>query len=191
MKTTSVFYTREGLRIISGKYGGRILNPPKNFRARPTTDLAREGLFNILSNKLEFEDLLVLDLFAGTGSVGLEFLSRGVNYVDFIEKNFVHYSFIRQAISLLNISNAKVIRADFFRIIHRLTKDYHLIFADPPYDLPGIEKIPGLILEAGILKPESWIILEHPGDLSFTHHPFFNEHRKYGSVNFTFFHINK
>lgn len=190
-KITSDIYTRKQLRIISGKYGGRILNPPKNFRARPTTDLAREGLFNILSNHYHFDEMKVLDLFAGTGCIGLEFLSRGVEYVDFIEKNFIHYNFIRQALTLLNIDNAKVIRADFFKIIHRIDKRYDLVFADPPYDLPDFEKIPGIILEADILSPEGLLILEHSGNLSFENHPLFTNHRKYGSVNFSFFKIKK
>ncbi|MGC9343209.1 MAG: 16S rRNA (guanine(966)-N(2))-methyltransferase RsmD [Bacteroidales bacterium] len=175
------------MRIISGKYGGRILKPPKNFRARPTTDLAREGLFNILNNYFEFEGLKVLDLFAGTGSVGIEFLSRGAGHVDFIEKNYIHSNFIKKALNNLEINNAKVIRTDFFKIISGIKSTYDIIFADPPYDLKSFDKIPELIQNENIINSKGLFILEHSDNYSFTSNPFFMNHRKYGSVNFSFF----
>lgn len=193
MKTISVTFTptQVKLRIISGKYGGRVFKPPRNFRARPTTDLAREGLFNILSNHIEFENLYVLDLFSGTGSIGLEFISRGAKHVDFIEKNYIHSSFIRKVISEMGISNANVIRADFFRIFSRIQGDYDVIFADPPYDLKGFETIPQIITKSEVLKKGGMLILEHSANYNFSSDFFFNDHRKYGGVNFSFFQIPK
>ncbi len=175
------------MRIISGKYGGRIIKPPKNFKARPTTDLAKEGLFNILSNHLCFDELEVLDLFAGTGSIGLEFSSRGALKVDVIEKNFLHFKFIKHAAEILQCETIHVIRADFFKIIHKLNDQYDIVFADPPYEMRNFEKIPGLILSGEILKPGGWFILEHPSIYSFDNLPGFFDLRKYGSVNFSFF----
>lgn len=174
------------MRIISGKYGGRILLPPKNFRARPTTDLAKEGLFNILQNRIELAGIRALDLFAGTGNVGIEFISRGAAEVVFIEKNYVHFNFIRQAIKDLNISNAQVIRADFFRIINKMDLYFDLVFADPPYNLTNFDEIPGKIINADILNKDGSIILEHSEKYSFQHIPGFQEQRKYGSVIFSF-----
>lgn len=175
------------MRIISGKYGGRILRPPANFRARPTTDMAREGLFNILSNRLDLSEVKVLDLFAGTGSVGLEFLSRGAERVMFIESNFVHFSFIRDSLRKLEIGNAAVYRQDVFRVVPKIKERFDLIFADPPYDLKKLADLPELILGNELLRDGGMFILEHPGTYSFSSLENFLEHRHYGSVNFSFF----
>lgn len=177
------------MRIISGKYGGRIISPPRNFRARPTTDLAREGLFNILSNHFYFDELKILDLFAGTGSMGIEFASRGVEKVEMIEISFPHFKFIKEVIQTLGADNVHVIRADFFKIIHKLKGQYDIIFADPPYNMVNFEKVPELILSGGILKKEGWFILEHPSRYKFEMIDGFFDNRKYGSVNFSFFQL--
>jgi 16S rRNA (guanine(966)-N(2))-methyltransferase RsmD len=175
------------VRIISGKYGGRIIKPPKNFKARPTTELAREGLFNILSNRVELEGLIVLDLFAGTGSIGFEFASRGAEKVRMIEKNYSHFQFIKKAASLLNSDNVLVTRADVLRILPKLKEKYDIVFADPPYDMSNFEQIPRKVLENNILNTGGTFILEHPGNYNFTDIPQFFEQRRYGSVNFSFF----
>ncbi len=175
------------MRIISGKYGGRIIKPPRNFRARPTTDLAKEGLFNILSNHFYFDKLEVLDLFAGTGSVGFEFASRGAEKVDMVEKNYQHFKFIKKAVEILQADNIHVIKADFFKAIQKIDQFYNIIFADPPYNLTEFEKVPELILSKSILKPDGWFILEHPSHYRFQSLPGFFDLRNYGSVNFSFF----
>lgn len=175
------------MRIISGKYGGRIIKPPRNFRARPTTDLAKEGLFNILSNHFYFDDLEVLDLFAGTGSVGFEFASREAAKVCMVEKNYQHFKFIKKAVEILQADNIHVIKADFFKLIQKIDQSYDIIFADPPYSLKEFEKVPELILSKTILKPGGWFILEHPSHYCFQSLPGFFNLRNYGSVNFSFF----
>ena len=175
------------MRIISGKYGGRIIKPPGNFKARPTTELAREGLFNILSNHFYFEDLEVLDLFSGTGSIGFEFASRGAERVDMIEKNYHHFKFIRKVIEILQTENTRVVKADFFKTIQNIHQTYDIVFADPPYNLKEFEKVPELILSKTILKSDGWFILEHPSHYQFNSLAGFFDLRIYGSVNFSFF----
>jgi 16S rRNA (guanine966-N2)-methyltransferase len=175
------------LRIISGKYKGKVINPPKNFRARPTTDFAKTALFNILNNTMDFSELKVLDLFSGTGSIGFEFASRGVNFIEMVEKNFVHCEFIKKAILDMKIDNARVIKTDVFIYIHHIHDTFDLIFADPPYDLEGIEELPGKILASEILKPDGWFIFEHPKSMNFSGHPDCFDERAYGGVHFSFF----
>ena len=175
------------MRIIGGTHGGRILKPPKTFRARPTTDIAREGLFNILNNHFDFEGLSVLDFFAGTGSIGMEFASRGASAVTMVEMNFHHYSFINRTLQELHMDHGKVIRADFFKIVHKLKGEYDIVFADPPYDLKEFIRVPELILGAKIIKPGGWFILEHSGAHDFSSMGRFFDLRKYGSVHFSFF----
>ena len=187
MRIISVTCYTVHVRIISGKYGGRIIKPPKNFKARPTTDLAREGLFNILNNRIDFEGLRVLDLFAGTGSVGFEFASRGASRVDMVEINFIHFNFIKKAIQILGAENVKVMKSDFFRIIPGIKQNYDLVFADPPYDMKNFDLVPKLVLSQGILEPGGFFILEHSRDYDFSELPGFIELRKYGSVHFSFF----
>ena len=175
------------MRIISGKYGGRIIKPPGNFKARPTTDLAKESLFNILANHWDFEGLEILDLFAGTGSVGYEFLSRGADNVVMIEKKYAHFRFIRKVAEMLSAKNAEIIKADVFKALHKIDKKFDIVFADPPYDMPHFENLPELIFDNNLLKPKGWMILEHPSNYDFKSFPGFFNLRKYGSVNFSFF----
>lgn len=175
------------MRVISGKYGGRQIKPPGNFRARPTTDLAKEGLFNILSNYIDFEGICVLDLFAGTGGIGLEFISRGAASCDMVEKNFRHYKFICSVIEKLNITNVKPVKDDVFKFLLKNNKTYDIIFADPPYDLKNLEKLPELVSSARLLNTLGWFILEHSGEFNFSNKPGFKNLRKYGSVHFSFF----
>ncbi|MFN8240159.1 MAG: 16S rRNA (guanine(966)-N(2))-methyltransferase RsmD [Bacteroidales bacterium] len=175
------------MRIISGKFRGKHIQPPVGFRARPTTDYARESLFNILSNRIDFESCDILDLFSGTGSITYEFLSRGANSVHLVEMDKKHISFIRKMLGEMKVENARSIHIDVKAYLRTCTARYDLVFADPPYDLPWLEKLPDMIAEAGILKEDGVFIIEHPGRYSFVKHPCFLEHREYGSVNFTFF----
>lgn len=176
------------MRIISGKLKGRTLVPPKNFNARPTTDFAKEGLFNMLENTLDFSTLQVLDLFAGSGGIAYEFISRGCPSVTSIEMNPVHARFIKDTARLWGISNQlKVVHHNVFDFLKCCTATYNLIFADPPYDLAGLDTLPQQIFEAGILSPEGLFILEHPASYTFSETSMFKKEKKYGNVHFTFF----
>jgi 16S rRNA (guanine(966)-N(2))-methyltransferase RsmD len=175
------------LRIVSGSYRGRIIKPPKNLKARPTTDFAKESLFNILANYFDFTSVDVLDLFSGTGSIGLEFASRGAKSVEMVENNFTLIEFIRKTLSDLDIHNAQIIRNDVFRHIGRLRHSFDIIFADPPYDLERIASLPTVIFSNQVLRKNGWFILEHGRNLNFKDDPNCFDHRNYGSVNFSFF----
>jgi len=176
------------MRIISGKYRKETINPPANFRARPTTDMAKESLFNILENNIDIESSKVLDLFSGTGSITYEFASRGCLDVTSIELNFVHYSFIKETISELKFNNeVKIFRSDAFKFLMHTDQQFDLIFADPPYNLINLTTIPGIVFSRGLLKPDGILILEHSVANQFENEPGFYQHKKYGSVNFSFF----
>ncbi len=175
------------MRIVGGKYKGRIFHPGKSFSARPTTDFAKENLFNILENRLNWENVNALDLFAGTGSISYELISRGCLSVTSVEMNFRHYRFIEEIKSQLSISNLRVYRDNAFRFVQRTKEKYDLVFADPPFDLRGFENIATTVLNAGILKPEGIFILEHNKSNKFSKMPEFLEIRNYGSVQFSFF----
>lgn len=179
------------MRIAGGKYKGRIFNPGKKFSARPTTDLAKEALFNILSNRYNFEGMKVLDLFSGTGSIGYEFISRGATEVVFVENNPVHIRFIREVIRKLNISNANVYRDDVYKFIKHCRSKFDIIFLDPPFEMERITDLPFLILNADLLNTDGIMILEHPRNYDFSKIHNFSEIRKYGKVNFSFFSAGK
>ncbi len=175
------------MRIVGGKYKGRFFKPDKRFKARPTTDLAKEALFNILSNQIYFPEMNVLDLFSGSGSIGYEFISRGAGEVTFVEKNDAHVRFIKDVIRQLGVENARILRTDVFRFLRNATGTYDIIFADPPFDLKQIPKIPTAVMESGLLQKNGLFILEHSSDYNFSNQPAFHELRKYGKVNFSFF----
>lgn len=175
------------MRIISGKYRGKRINPPAGFKARPTTDYARESLFNILSNRIDFNAIEVLDLFAGTGSISYEFASRGAETVHLVERDHKNISFIRRMVNEMKLENVKPLHLDVKAYLKACSYKYDIVFADPPYDLPWLSGIPDLVIGAGILKDNGFFILEHPKHTSFSTHSLFSEHRDYGSVNFTFF----
>ena len=175
------------MRIISGIYGGRRLSPPKNITARPTTDFAKESLFNLLNNRMDFEDIDVLDLFAGTGGIGIECVSRGAREVTAVELAHVQQNWIIQCCRQLGIHNLTVIRGDAFKFIHACHVQYDLIFADPPYALEQLPTLPDLLFAQEMLKPEGWLVIEHGKDVDFTSHPRHIETRQYGSVHFSFF----
>ena len=176
------------MRIVSGKLKGRRFSPPASFHARPTTDQARENLFNILNNLIDFEGQQVLDLFGGTGAISYEFASRGVGNITCVEKNYAHYRFIRQTIESFGIgSQVKVVKADVLKFLKKIPQQYTLIFADPPFDLPQLSQIPGIIMNSGILNNEGFFILEHGPDYNFEDFPFHYQTRHYGKVNFSIF----
>ena len=175
------------MRIIGGRYKGRRINPPSNFQARPTTDFAREGLFNILNNRLDFESINVLDLFSGTGSISYEFASRGAATVHLVETNPRHIAGIKKILKELDLQNVRPIHIDVRAYLKTCTAKYDIVFADPPYELSWFKELPDLVTQAGVIKADGFFILEHPRDLNFDSHKLFFEHRNYGGVNFSFF----
>ena len=175
------------MRIISGKYKGRHFDIPRSFKARPTTDFAKENLFNILNNIVDFEESKALDLFSGTGSISLELLSRGCMEVTSVEMDSLHFSFLKKAQASLNDQSWRIVRDDVFRFIRRCNAKYDIIFADPPYALKELGEIPGMILEGDMLNEDALFIFEHGKDYDFSQHPRFIRHIAYGSVNFSFF----
>ena len=185
------------MRIITGKYKGRHFDIPRTFKARPTTDFAKENIFNVLNGYMDFEEATALDLFAGTGSISLELLSRGCRHVISVELDRDHANFIRQCVEKLGSQGDKesrsqggghiLIRGDVFRFLKSCRQQFDLVFADPPYALPTLPQIPDLILERGLLKPDGLLVFEHGKQNDFSQHPCFVEHRSYGSVNFSLF----
>lgn len=160
---------------------------PKNITARPTTDFARENIFNVLENIDGFEGKSACDLFAGTGAVSFEFLSRGCDYVTAVEKASVQASFIRKVAEILGDENLHLVKTDVFKFIEENSRAYDYVFADPPYDHPRFEEIPALILNSRLVKPGSIVIIEHSKNRDFSNLPGFNQRRAYGSVNFSLF----
>ena len=177
------------MRIVAGKYRGRHFNIPRTFKARPTTDFAKENLFNVLNGYVDFNQAQALDLFAGTGSITCELLSRGCNEVVCIEADRNHHAFIRKCLQQLNTQDAKAIHTDVFRYIKHCQQQFDIIFADPPYALKELHTLPDLILNQQLLKTNGIFILEHGKDHSFREHPNIFDHRHYGSVNFSFFRL--
>lgn len=175
------------MRIISGYLKGRIFNPPKSFKARPTTDFAKENLFNVLNNYLDWDNIEALDIFAGTGSISYELISRGCKTVACIEKDSKHADFIRKIKKDFALDNLNVITTDFYRFIQTNKKQYDFIFVDPPYDIADFDKIPELILQSNCLKQEGMLVVEHSANNNFEILPLFREKKTYGSVNFSFF----
>jgi len=175
------------MRIISGKYRGRTITPPRNLRARPTTDFAKENIFNVLGNLVDFEELDVLDLFSGTGSISYEFASRGVRSVTSVEVNSVHHNFIRQTARELQFDNFFAVRANVFLYLKSCTKQFDLIFSDAPYDLEGSEEVIRLVFERDLLGEDGILVFEHSKDRDFSNHEKFWQLRSYGSVQFSMF----
>ena len=173
--------------IIGGSLKGRRITPPADYKARPTTDFAREGLFNVLNNEYEFEGLTVIDLFGGTGAISFEFASRGAKMVHCIEMSPENASFIRSTASKFALENVNVVRHNVFEFLDICRVKADLIFADPPYALEGLETIPDRVFAKDILNDGCYFILEHPDSFSFRDHPFFVKEKKYANVHFSFF----
>jgi 16S rRNA (guanine(966)-N(2))-methyltransferase RsmD len=175
------------MRIITGKYKGRHFEIPRSFKARPTTDFAKENIFNVLSGYLDFEDATALDLFSGTGSISFELLSRGCRQVVSVEQDRDHHRFITDCLKKLDTNACLPIRGDVFRFLKSCRQQFDFIFADPPYALKELPTIPGLVIERNLLSAGGVFVFEHGKDHDFSQHPHFVEHRSYGSVNFTIF----
>lgn len=175
------------MRIISGKYRGRTIVPPRNLRARPTTDFAKENLFNVLNNIIDFEECDVLDLFSGTGSISYEFASRNARSVTSVELNSVHHNFIRQTARDLKFENFYAVKANAFLYLKGCHKQFDLIFSDAPYDLEGSGEIIDLVFEHNLLRDEGILIFEHSKEQDYSKHPKCFQTRSYGSVQFAFF----
>ncbi|MCM1162958.1 MAG: 16S rRNA (guanine(966)-N(2))-methyltransferase RsmD [Muribaculaceae bacterium] len=178
------------MRIIRGKYGRRRFDVPNNITARPTTDFARENIFNVIENLTDIEGARCLDLFAGTGAVSFEFLSRGAASVTAVEKAQTQARFIEKVARELGETHLRLLRTDALRYIREgASEPYDIIFADPPYDLPGFGEIPGAILASGLIKEGTLFVMEHSRAFDFSTLPHFIQHRTYGSVNFSLFMI--
>lgn len=173
---------------MSGQHRGRAILPPKNFSARPTTDFAKESLFNIIAVNFDVEQLAALDLFSGTGSISYELASRGCRSVDSVEVDFRHHAFIKKTVQALRLPQVRCFRADAFSFLASCKEaSYDIIFADPPYSMEGIERLPRAVFERRLLTPDGWFILEHSRDKTFSDFAHFKEQRSYGSVNFSIF----
>jgi len=176
------------MRIITGKYGGRKINPPSKMpHTRPTTDVAKEGLFNIIENNISIEGLKTLDIFGGTGSISYELASRGASDLTIIEKDPKMYAFIQKSIADLKIENCKVIKTDVFRFLETTNETYDFIFAGPPYALKNIDDLPVIVREKKLLKPKGWFILEHTPANNYEKYPLFKSSRNYGTTIFSIF----
>ena len=176
------------MRIIGGTLRGRQINPPAGYKARPTTDFAKEGLFNTLVNAYDFEDLAVLDLFSGTGSISFEFASRGAGSVIAVEMNPANAAFIKRTAASLGLAGkVQVVHHNVFDFIPICTKRFDIVFADPPYAIDGLDTIPDRILSAGLVRDGGCLIVEHPSTYDFAAHPSFIKERKYGNVHFSYF----
>lgn len=175
------------MRIITGLYKGRHFDIPRNFKARPTTDFAKENIFNVMNGYIDFDEATALDLFAGTGSISLELLSRGSAQVVSVEADRDHASFIRQCVNHLGVDNHILIRGDVFRFVKSCHQQFDFIFADPPYALERLATIPDLVFDRQLLREGGVFVFEHGKGNNFASHPHFVEHRAYGSVNFSIF----
>lgn len=175
------------MRIITGIYKGRRFEVPRSFKARPTTDFAKENIFNVLQGLTDFEDTSALDLFAGTGSISLEMISRGCKQVVSVEMDRDHANFIRQCMEKLGTDANVLIRGDVFRFVKSCHQQFDIIFADPPYALKELPTLPDLILNGNLLKEGGVFVFEHGKQNDFSNHPRFVDHRSYGSVNFSIF----
>jgi 16S rRNA (guanine966-N2)-methyltransferase len=176
------------MRIISGDLGGRRINPPSKMPyTRPTTDIAKEGLFNVLQNQLDFEALKTLDLFGGTGSISYELASRGAHDLTIVEKDQQMHAFIKKTADSLGLQNFKVVKSDVFRFIEQCSEKFDFIFAGPPYALQNIDDLPRLIFEKSLLEPGGWFILEHTPRNHYENFPHYTSSRNYGTTIFSIF----
>ena len=176
------------MRIISGELGGRRINPPNKMPyTRPTTDIAKEGLFNIIENNLDITQLKTLDLFGGTGSISYELASRGAREQVIVEKDVAMYEFIKNTITQLGLEQLKVFKTDVFRFIDQCTEQFDFIFAGPPYALVNIDDLPKLIFEKKLLRPKGWFVLEHTPRNDYKSFPFYKTERNYGTTIFSIF----
>lgn len=177
------------MRIIGGQYSGIRINAPANLPVRPTTDIAKEALFNILNNKIELHGAVCLDLFAGTGNISLELASRGAEIVDAVDIHFKCIQFIKEISQKLKINTIRPIKADVLKFIKTNKQQYDFVFVDPPFDMPTLPQIADLILASGLLKANGLLVVEHPSARKMSSSPFLKETRKYGYSSFSFFEL--
>jgi len=176
------------MRIISGIHGGRRINPPTNMpHTRPTTDIAKEGLFNIIQNSLEIDELKTLDLFGGTGCISYELASRGCEDLTIVEKDAAMYEFIKKTAVMLKFDNFKVVRSDVFKYMDTCNEQYDFIFAGPPYALASIDDLPRIVFEKKLLKPGGWFVLEHTPRNNYKNFSYYRSERNYGTTIFSIF----
>lgn len=175
------------MRIISGKYRGKVISAPANLPVRPTTDFAKTGLFNILNNKIDYEKIKLLDLFSGTGCISYEFASRGCENILAVDVEPKCIRFINDTFEKLNAIGCEALRADAFLFLKNCHEKFDVIFADPPYDLKGTERIPQLVFENNLLNEGGLLIVEHSSSNIIESNYGKMETRKYGHVSFTFF----
>ncbi len=176
------------MRIIGGEHGGRKFNPPSRMPyTRPTTDIAKEGLFNVLQHKLDFEELKTLDLFGGTGSISYELASRGAADLTIVEKDTTMYEFIKKTSEALRIENIKPVKMDVFKFISQCTDKFDFIFAGPPYALTTIDELPKLIFEKQLLTDKGWFVLEHTPRNDYKSFPYYKTEKNYGTTIFSIF----
>ena len=176
------------MRIISGTLGGRRISPPANMpHTRPTTDIAKEGLFNILQNNLEFDGMKTLDLFGGTGCISYELASRGASDLTIVEKDEKMAAFIKKTAADLKLQNVKVMKSDVFRFIETVGEKYDFIFAGPPYALTTIDDLPTIIFEKGLLKEGGWFVLEHTPRNDYKTFQNYLREKNYGTTIFSVF----
>lgn len=180
------------MRIIGGEHGGRKFTPPNNMPyTRPTTDIAKEGLFNVLQHNLDFEEIKTLDLFGGTGSISYELASRGVPDLTIVEKDTAMYEFIKKTSVTLRIENLKAVKMDVFKFLNQCTDKFDFIFAGPPYALTTIDSLPEEIFEKRLLKKDGWFVLEHTPRNDYKKFPFYKSERNYGTTIFSTFIENR
>lgn len=176
------------MRIISGIYGGRKITPPASMpHTRPTTDIAKEGLFNILQNNLAFENLKTLDLFGGTGCISYELASRGVPHLTIVEKDNAMYDFIKKTSEQIGIDNFMLVKSDVFKFIDTCVEKFDFIFAGPPYAMGNIDDLPRKIFEKGLLNPKGWFVLEHTPRNDYKNFEHYKTERNYGTTVFSIF----
>ncbi|HVT85693.1 MAG TPA: RsmD family RNA methyltransferase [Chitinophagaceae bacterium] len=176
------------MRIISGEHGGRRFNPPSKMPyTRPTTDVAKEGLFNIIENNLDIPSLKTLDLFGGTGSISYELASRGAKDLTIVEKDITMYEFIKKTSTELKLENFRIIRSDVFKFVNHCSEKFDFIFAGPPYALANIDDLPKLIFEKQLLNPKGWFVLEHTPRNDYKKFPYYKTERNYGTTVFSIF----
>ena len=175
------------MRVVSGKYKGRRIHPPKGMEARPTTDFAKEGLFNMLQHSVPLEGIRVLDLFSGTGNIAVEFLSRGAESVLSVDQDRELFAYQQRTARELGVANWHMIKSDVFTFLNAHRQRYDIVFADPPFTLEGIERIPALVLQHGLLETDGVLIVEHQKRVDLSTLPGYWKHRPYGAVNFSFF----
>lgn len=175
------------MRVISGRLKGRTIKPPANLPVRPTTDMAKEGLFNILNNRVDFHGLRALDLFCGTGNISLELFSRGIDDLTCVDNNAMCAKFVKQLLEKHHCPAAQVVQSDAFQFLSRTVAKWDIIFADPPYDYEQHRQLVELVMHRQVLNADGLLIIEHPANVDLSDLPSYEQTRRYGRVHFSFF----